>query len=136
MGACLWILSKSQAANVIKSEPEQHVLQINRLAESPGGEFQCGGPPLEEPRVSVGVEDALTEEIMEHGLPRGAFGIIVKTRHEDVLQIPRVARDRHERPYFRAKKGMAQMQVWYVPPQARRLSEIQSVLDQSRQTAQ
>lgn len=74
------------------------------MAESPGGEFQRGGPPLEEPRVTVGVEDALTEKIMEHGLPRGTFGIIIETRLEDVLQIPGIARDRHE-TLFSSQEG-------------------------------
>ncbi|PON92101.1 hypothetical protein TorRG33x02_121730 [Trema orientale] len=32
------------------------------------------------------------------------------------------------RPCFLARNGMAQMQVWYVPPQARRLSQIQSCM--------
>ena len=66
------------------------------LAESPGGEFQRGSPSLEKPRVTIGVEDALTEQIMEHGLPRGTFGIIVETGLENVFQILGIARDRHE----------------------------------------
>ncbi|KAK6260667.1 hypothetical protein SCA6_015141 [Theobroma cacao] len=73
------------------SDPSSH-----GLAKSSGGEFQSGSLPLEPPRVTIGVEDALTKQIMEHRLPRGTFRVIVETGLEDVLQIPGIARDCHE----------------------------------------
>ena len=66
------------------------------LAQGASGEFQCGSLTLEEPRVAVGVEDAFAEQIVERGLPRGAFGVVVEAELEDVLEVFGVARDGDE----------------------------------------
>ncbi|KAJ8433680.1 hypothetical protein Cgig2_002351 [Carnegiea gigantea] len=72
------------------------------LVEGPGGELKGSCLPLEKPRVTIRVKD-----------PRSKF----LGSHVTVT-----------RPCFRAKKGTAQMHVWYVPPHARRLSAIQSCM--------
>lgn len=66
------------------------------LAQGASGEFQCGSLTLEEPRVAVGVEDAFAEQIVEGGLPRGAFWVVVEAKLEDVLEVFGVARDSHQ----------------------------------------
>lgn len=118
----LRVLPKSQAADVVKSEPKQQILEINRLAlelsllqyrakpqlngagdpashgltQSPGGEFQCGGLTLEPPRFAIRIEDPLTEQVMEHCLPCRTLGVIIEPDLENMLQILRVTRDGHE----------------------------------------
>jgi hypothetical protein len=66
------------------------------LAKSPGGELQCGSLTLEQPRVTVRVEDPFTKKVMEHSLPCGSLWVIVEPGLQEVLYISRVARDSHE----------------------------------------
>lgn len=132
-GEGLWILPESQAAYVIESEPKQKVLEINRLilflrrskdgaepeldgsahparhglAQSAGGEFQSGGLALEQPRVAVGIEDAVAEQIMKHSLPGRSLGVISEPELENVLQVLGVARDGHEALFPREEGNSA-----------------------------
>jgi hypothetical protein len=66
------------------------------LAQRPGGEFQCSSLPLKQPRVTIGVENPITKQIMEHSMPRGPLGVIIEPGLQYVLYVFGVARDGHE----------------------------------------
>jgi len=121
-GKSLGVLAEGQAAYVVESEAKQEVLEVHRfvlslsrgkdgaepvlygtvdptrhgLAQGARGEFERRCFTLEEPGVAVGVEDTLTEQIMEGGLPGGTLGIVVEAELEDVLEVLGVAGDSDE----------------------------------------
>ena len=67
-----------------------------RFKNLPGGEFKSGGFALEEPGVTVGVEDALAEEVMKNSLPRRTFRVVIEAGLEHVFNVLGIGRDRHE----------------------------------------
>lgn len=76
------------------------------MSQGPGGELERGGFALDQPRVAVAVENALTQEIVKRGLPRGTFRVVVEPGSEHVLDVLGVARDGVE-PLPTRKKGNA-----------------------------
>ena len=114
-GERLGVLPEGEAADVVEGEAEQEVLQVDDVrvgedgqqagvdgagdparhggAERARGELERGRLALRHPRVAVGVEDAVAEQVPEDGVPEGALGVVVEARLEDVLQVPGVARD-------------------------------------------
>ncbi|URD96381.1 hypothetical protein MUK42_29181 [Musa troglodytarum] len=117
----LRVLAEGEAAYVVKGEPEEQILEVDdrgpggsffedgKKAEVDGtadplrhgdserasGELQCSSLALEEPGISIGVEDAVAKEVQEDGVPCRALRVVVEPGLEHMLEVARVAGDRH-----------------------------------------
>jgi hypothetical protein len=129
-GERLGVLPEREPADVVEGEAEQQVLEVDvgapgrRVAhdgQQPAvdgprhparhcgaqrarGELERGRLALRHPRLPVGVEDAVAEEVAEHVVPEGALGVVVEPGLEHVLQVPRLAGDR-DRARRRCRSG-------------------------------
>jgi hypothetical protein len=56
-------------------------------------ELVAGGLALPQPLLPVGVEDAVPEEVLDHGHRQLALGVVGEVGLEDVLDVGRVGRD-------------------------------------------
>ena len=121
-GESFGIFSEGETADVVEGEAEEEILEIDSgaagfrggedgaeaelygardpsrhgSAQSTGGELQRGGFALEPPRVAVGVEDAVSEEIVEGGVPLWAFGVVIESELEKVFEVSGFACDCNE----------------------------------------
>jgi hypothetical protein len=53
----------------------------------------AGGLALPQPAVAVGVEDAAAEQVLDHGHPELALGVVAEVGLENVLDVGRVGGD-------------------------------------------
>jgi hypothetical protein len=166
-GQCLGVLAERQAADVVEGEAEQEVLEVDDVRRLPrrvlqdGQQAEVDGPrhparhggaqrargelerrrlALRDPRVAVGVKDAVAEEVAEHGVPEVALGVVVEAGLEDVLQVARVAGDR-DQPAAARHAGHREDAGLVRAPRAAQvggdpLVHVLRVLQQPRQAAQ
>lgn len=106
---------ESELTNVVEGEAFKSVLEVESVAGDGGGgkdrkevsgglelesggeegadgvgiEVVAGGFALENPVVTVGVEDAVSEEVVESGDGRRAFRVVGEVGFEDMLDVGR-----------------------------------------------
>nr|GMD73416.1 hypothetical protein Iba_chr12fCG18150 [Ipomoea batatas] len=117
-GKSLGIFPESEPTDIIESQTEQQILQVNGrvvpgrlvqnnpqpgpdrpvhppvhgLSERPRRELQRRRFPLNQPRVAVAVENPLPQQIMKRALPRRPFRVIIEPSSENMLDVLRVTR--------------------------------------------
>uniref|UniRef100_J3L509 Uncharacterized protein n=1 Tax=Oryza brachyantha TaxID=4533 RepID=J3L509_ORYBR len=119
LGEARRVLVERDAADIVEREALQHVLQVQRPAvalrpleqrkqpvddlepdgahykvpQRPLAELVVGGPPLPQPLVAVGVEDAMAEEVLDDGHHVLPLGVVLEVGLDDVLDVGWVGSD-------------------------------------------